>query len=144
MELLATLTVFVVLVIMAIPSMATFLQSQRVKNTSMDLSSTVIFARSEAIKRNAIVDIVANAGGWTHGWAVSSAGTSVRNYAVADNIAITASGSASKLSFNGDGRMQGSTVSFQIQPTEANSKQPPLCLTVRSTGRVQSTTGACS
>lgn len=142
-ELLVTLTVLVVLVVIAIPSFATFLQSQRIKNASMDLSSTVIYARSEAIKRNATVVISADTNGWSKGWVVSSGSDTIRSYTTSDHVSITASSSGS-LSFGGDGRMLNDEVSFQIQPVETGSKQSPLCLTVRTTGRVQSTTGACS
>jgi len=71
-EMLVTLAIFAVLLMIAIPSMRPFLQSQSVKNASMDINSTVALARSEAIKRNTTVDVTANsATDWSRGWVVS-------------------------------------------------------------------------
>lgn len=142
-ELMMTITIFVVLTLIAVPYLGTFIQSQRVKNAAMDISSSVSFARSEAIKRNAQIDIVANAGGWASGWQVRSAGTNLRKYDTYINLSVSAKKSSTTLSFGGDGRMVTSADSFTVQPTEANSKQQPLCVAVGTSGHVTTTGGAC-
>lgn len=143
-ELMMTITVFVVLTLIALPYLGTFVQSQRVKNAAMDMSSTVNFARSEAIKRNAQIDITANTGGWANGWRVLSSTTSLRGYDGYTNLSVTAKNSSTTLSFGGDGRMVTSAEQFQMQPTEANTKQQPLCVAVGTSGRVATTGGPCS
>jgi len=142
-ELVVTVTIFVVLTLIAVPYLGTFVQSQRVKNAAMDMSSSVIFARSEAIKRNAQIDMTANTGGWSNGWRVLSAGASLRSYDGYTNLNITAKNGSATLSFGGDGRMVTSADSFQVQPTEANTKQQPLCVAVGTSGRVATTGGPC-
>ncbi|AHX15432.1 pilus assembly protein PilE [Dyella jiangningensis] len=142
-ELVVTVTIFVVLTLIAVPYLGTFVQSQRVKNAAMDMSSSVIFARSEAIKRNAQIDMTANTGGWSNGWRVLSAGASLRSYDGYTNLNVTAKNGSATLSFGGDGRMVTSADSFQVQPTEANTKQQPLCVAVGTSGRVATTGGPC-
>ncbi|WP_111980575.1 GspH/FimT family pseudopilin [Dyella jiangningensis] len=142
-ELVMTITIFVVLTLIAVPYLGTFVQSQRVKNAAMDMSSSVIFARSEAIKRNAQIDMTANTGGWSNGWRVLSAGASLRSYDGYINLKVTAKNGSATLSFGGDGRMVTAADSFQVQPTEANTKQQPLCVAVGTSGRVATTGGPC-
>jgi type IV fimbrial biogenesis protein FimT len=142
-EMLVTLAIFAVLLMVAIPSMRPFLQSQSVKNASMDINSTVALARSEAIKRNAVVDVTAsNAADWALGWAVSQGTNVIRKQAPLGNIAI-ASSSAS-FSFDGNGRMTTTGSTFTVKPINKTGSQP-LCLTVTAgaTGRVESTKVTC-
>ena len=128
-EMLVTLAIFAVLLMIAIPSMRPFLQSQSVKNASMDINSTVALARSEAIKRNATVDVTANsATDWSQGWVVSQTtpAATIRKQPALGNIVST-----------------GAT--FTIKPLNKAGSQP-LCLTVTvgSTGRVESTKVTCT
>lgn len=151
-EMLVTLAIFAVLLMIAIPSMRPFLQSQSVKNASMDINSTVTLARSEAIKRNATVDVKANSAttDWTQGWAVSQTTTTapvttdvIRKQPALGNIVITSS--SGSFSFDGNGRMTSTGSTFTIKPINKAGSQP-LCLTVTvgSTGRVESTKATCT
>lgn len=143
-EMVVAMAIFVVLTLIAVPYLGTFIQSQRVRNAAMDVTSSVAYARSEAIKRNAQIDIVANtAGAWAGGWQVQSAGKSLRSYDAYGNLTITAVGGSNELSFGGDGRMVTTADTFEVQPTEANSRQSPLCLAVGTSGHVTTTGGPC-
>ena len=145
-EMLVTLAIFAVLLMIAIPSMRPFLQSQSVKNASMDINSTVALARSEAIKRNATVDVTANsATDWSQGWVVSQTtpAATIRKQPALGNIVITSS--SGSFSFDGNGRMTSTGSTFTIKPVNKAGSQP-LCLTVTvgSTGRVESTEVTCT
>jgi type IV fimbrial biogenesis protein FimT len=145
-EMLVTLGVFAILLMIAIPSMRPFLQSQGVKNASMDISSTVALARSEAIKRNATVDVTANsATDWSQGWVVSQTtpASTIRKQPALANIVITPS--SGSFSFDGNGRMTTTGSTFTIAPLNKTGSQP-LCLTVTvgATGRVESTKVTCT
>src|SRR5574337_609117 len=142
-EMLVTLAIFAVLLMIAIPSMRPFLQSQSVKNASMDIVSTVALARSEAIKRNATVDVKAtNAADWSLGWVVSQGTNVIRKQGSLGNIAITPS--SASFSFDGNGRMTSTGATFAIAPVNKTGSQP-LCLsvTVGATGRTESTKVSC-
>jgi len=126
--------------------MRPFLQSQSVKNASMDINSTVALARSEAIKRNTTVDVTANsATDWSRGWVVSQTtpAATIRKQPALNNIVITPS--SGSFSFDGNGRMTSTGSTFTIKPLNKTGSQP-LCLTVTvgSTGRVESTKVTCT
>ena len=145
-EMLVTLAIFAMLLMIAIPSMRPFLQSQSVKNASMDINSTVALARSEAIKRNATVDVTANsATDWSQGWVVSqnTPAAIIRKQPALGNIVITSS--SGSFSFDGNGRMTSTGSTFTVKPLNKAGSQP-LCLTVTvgSTGRVESTKVTCT
>jgi type IV fimbrial biogenesis protein FimT len=145
-EMLVTLAIFAVLLMIAIPSMRPFLQSQSVKNASMDINSTVALARSEAIKRNATVDVTANsATDWSQGWVVSQTtpAATIRKQPALGNIVITPS--SGSFSFDGNGRMTSTGATFTVKPLNKTGSQP-LCLTVTvgSTGRVESNKVTCT
>jgi len=146
-EMLVTLAIFAVLLMIAVPSMRPFLQSQSVKNASMDINSTVALARSEAIKRNATVDVTANsAADWSQGWVVSQTtpAATIRKQPALGNIVITPANGGS-FSFDGNGRMPTTEAKFTIKPLNKTGSQP-LCLTVTvgATGRVESTKVTCT
>src|SRR5258708_27326981 len=80
-ELVVTLTVLAILATVALPSYQNFVLTQRVRGASYDLMTSLVFARSEAIKRNASVSMTHAAGGWAQGWTVSAAPLPVRTQA---------------------------------------------------------------
>jgi type IV fimbrial biogenesis protein FimT len=69
-ELMVVISLAAVMLGLALPSFKSFVAGQRVKTATSDFSLAAVFARSEAIKRNAEVGIVAAAGGWKDGWSV--------------------------------------------------------------------------
>src|SRR5687768_12167853 len=92
-ETLMVVAILAVLVSIAAPSMRSFMDSQMVKTPASDLYSSLVLARSEAIKRNAAIDVVPSATDWAQGWLVrvQSAGTVLRVQDSYPRIAINAS-----------------------------------------------------
>lgn len=89
-ELMITLVVLAIVISLAAPAFQEFVSNQRVKTDTQDLFSALLYARSEAIKRNASVAVVPGpADSWTAGWAVTlgTAGGTAKTYAqcVADS-----------------------------------------------------------
>jgi len=75
-EALTVLAVVAVLAAIALPSLASVLASQRLRAAGTDLMSSLLLARSEAIKRNAQVEVAPrNAGDWKSGWRVATVAT---------------------------------------------------------------------
>jgi type IV fimbrial biogenesis protein FimT len=70
-ELLVALAVAAVLITVGIPSFASFMANQRTKTASQELFSDLLYARSEAIKRNEQVTVNRNAT-WSDGWTITS------------------------------------------------------------------------
>jgi len=80
LELMITLAVAAILVTVAIPGFATFIANQHVKTASQELFSDLLYARSEAIKRNDQVTVT-KAGTWADGWTITDAGgTTLRKH----------------------------------------------------------------
>lgn len=69
-ELMVVISIAAVMMGLALPSFTSFVAGQRVKTATSDFSLAAVFARSEAIKRNAEVGIVAAGGDWKDGWSV--------------------------------------------------------------------------
>lgn len=139
-ELLITLVVSSILLAMALPSFREFVQIQRGKAASYDLVNSLIFARSEAIKRNNDVALTANANGWVKGWAVNTvpAGdVALINHAAMDGIEIA--NSATSLIYTGSGRLKAGVTPFQIKGGTRTR-----CVRLDLSGMPVVTPGACS
>ena len=75
-EALTVVAVIAVLAAIALPSLANVLASQRLRAAGTDLMSSLLLARSEAIKRNAQVEVAPRiADDWKSGWRVATVAT---------------------------------------------------------------------
>ena len=72
-ELVIVMAIVAVLAALALPDLSNLLVNQRLRAAGTDLMSSLIVARSEAIKRNGPVEIRPASGtDWTKGWVVSA------------------------------------------------------------------------
>ena len=69
-ELLVAVSIVAILLTLAVPSYNDLILAQNVRTSAADLQTSLIFARSEAIKRAADVNMVAASGDWKNGWTV--------------------------------------------------------------------------
>src|SRR5258706_12486101 len=70
-ELLVVVAIAGVLAVLALPSMRDLVLTNRMKELSLDIYSSLVLARSEAVKRNTgNISMIAAAGGWQNGWTV--------------------------------------------------------------------------
>jgi len=112
-ELLVTVMVLVILGTIAAPNMTAFVLSSRVRAATTDLYSALIFARSEAIKRNANIDIVPISA-WQGGWQVKS-GATILTQQDAYPTTLSIAGPAGTITYQRDGRLSGNaTAAFTI------------------------------
>lgn len=70
-ELMISLAVLGVIVGIAMPSMRAIILNQRVRSVAFDLASSMLYARSEAGKRDTTVNVAQAAAGWQDGWVTS-------------------------------------------------------------------------
>jgi type IV fimbrial biogenesis protein FimT len=63
-ELMVAVSIAGILVTIGLPSMRDLMANQRVKTAASDMHLSLLLARSEAIKRNANIDIVDTTAGW--------------------------------------------------------------------------------
>ena len=152
-ELLIGLVILSILVAVAAPSFSTAMAQQRLRQASSELRSTVAFARSEAVKRNAQVRLLPRTGGWSNGWCVEESATAsacttspLSERVLGSSISVsgqTVGGTAiTSVNLNSWGRPTSGCPKFQFS-TSATSSTCTVCLTVLSDGRVLTESGAC-
>lgn len=147
-ELMIVMVVVGVMVALAGPNLRDLIVRTRVKTAASDLHSHLMLARSEAIKRNAGVQIVpVSAGNWALGWSVKtmapatvvvlSQQDSYQNVTFTSTNAAYAATTVADVTFSGTGRETGSAgagIAFVIQA----SGYPQLkarCVVIDPSGR---------
>ncbi|HEV2042162.1 MAG TPA: GspH/FimT family protein [Casimicrobiaceae bacterium] len=140
-ELLTVVVVLVVLTTIAVPAFNELTASQRVQMAAMDLFTSLLRARSEAIKQNTDVTL-SSAGTWDAGWAVAVGGTNIDTHAATNNISISNPGVVTVVTYRSSGRVAGSTKpKFSVSATQTAAKR---CVQVNLSGAPVVTSGACS
>lgn len=105
-----------ILAAIGMPAMRDLVVTQRVKTAASDLHTSLVFARSEAIKRNGTVDVVpVSTANWALGWSVKSGTTVLSSQQSYADVTLT--GPAANVSYAGTGRLTGIAVSFFIKAT---------------------------
>jgi len=127
---------------LGVPSFKGFIATQRLKTASSDFSMSAVFARSEAIKRNADVTITAvsgGAGGWTDGWTVASGGTQLSIQSAYSGL--TFSGPLSAITYQNTGRLSAAVTGMTISGPDSSALR---CVSFDLSGLPKSKLGACS
>ncbi|WP_158290116.1 GspH/FimT family pseudopilin [Ramlibacter sp. WS9] len=139
-ELLVVMTVIGILAGIAVPSFRNFIAQQRVKSASYEVSTSLLFARSEAIKRNAQVKVAPAAGtDWGTGWnvTINAGGTVLQNQAQTSGITITKT--PAEIIFQGTGRPTAASVSNW----EVAGADSTRCVRLDTAGIASTASGAC-
>jgi len=145
-ELVFTITLAALLVTLAAPSFREFIMTQRVRNASFDFITALTLARSEAITRNAGVDLVRTSDSWSGGWTVAAdAGvTTLLNQQAMGGVSISDSAALAKISYASDGRSTTASTKFTIGPAISMPGVTPRCISLGLGGVPSSKIGACS
>jgi len=143
-ELLTALVVLGILATVALPSYQNFVLTQRVRGASYDLMTSLVFARSEAIKRNANVSMTQAAGGWTQGWTVSAGALTLRTQdPYGASVSIANSASLTTITYSNDGRLATPTTDFTVAPADISAQVQTRCLSIKLGGMPSSKIGSC-
>jgi len=132
-ELLVTVMVLAILATIAAPNMTAFILSTRVRGAATDLYSALIFARSEAIKRNANIDIVPISA-WQGGWQVKS-GATVLTQQDAYPATLSIVGPAGTITYQRDGRLSGNATATFTVSAPSNTRVTTKTVNVDLGGR---------
>lgn len=148
-ELLTTMAIVAILLGIGVPSFREFISSQRVKSAASEISSMLILARSEAIKRNRDVTIEQATGGWQNGWTVTTITPANPPVTVtlktheAFPSTLPVANAVTKFGFNGEGRLiDANAVQFTVQSTPA-TRCTTIGLTVSGMPTSKTKTGSC-
>ncbi len=142
LELLATIAVVAIIASLAVPSFQNMIAKQRVRSAGNDLVTSLNFARSEAVKRNATVIVKPSGATWAAGWEVEVGGADIRKHEGFDGLTITSkTGTDGQFGFLRDGR-RGDNDKVTVLPP-SGSGASSLCVTVSATGKPSLDSGAC-
>ena len=136
-EIMIAIAVLGVLAAIAVPAFDQMIKGQRVRNAATDLYATLLYARSESIKRNATVNVINNSGNadWSTGWTIQTSGGAVIQLQDAlRDVTVTgpSGGSASYLS---SGRPSAAAIAepYTVYATAGNGITP-RCITLELSG----------
>lgn len=140
-ELLIVIALMGVLLTLAAPSFRNYAAGQRVKTASFDLYSSLILARSEAIKRRQAVSVSPQTpGDWGSGWRVVAGTETLRTQDPPVGVVVT--GSAS-VDYRQDGRLSSAgNVGILVKPDITAGNDPLLknrCIRIDLAGLPKST-----
>jgi type IV fimbrial biogenesis protein FimT len=136
-ELMVTIAVASILLAVGIPSFNTFVSSQRLRTATYDLSSMLLLARSEAIKRNGEVAVKSETAGWASGFTVQASDVVLKRQSAFGDISI--SNTATTVTYTNTGRLKNGVTSFQIE--KGLDKR---CVRVDPSGMPASKMGVCA
>lgn len=141
-ELVVVVTIIAIGAIAAMPSLADAMRIQRVRAATTDLTSALLMARSEAIKRASQVQVTPRAGGdWTTGWLVTgvSAGDQIdRKDALGDTLQVTRA--PATVVYDRTGRL---TVPGLVRIQVSDGGPTLRCVTIDPSGLPRLANGAC-
>lgn len=141
-ELLITVAILVILIGLAAPSLSNLVRDQRVKTAVGDVYAALVFARSEAIKRNATVNVVSPASDWAGGWEVRAGVTVLNRQDALGGINIDAKdqitdAAITTVSYLGDGRLSTASgrPTFNLKSSESGTTTTARCVRLDLSGR---------
>jgi len=152
-ELMITVTIVGILTAIALPSMQYAVQNNRIKTAASDFHVNMMYARSEAIKRSADVDMVSTGNGWDDaedtpsGTDIRWGGTVLSSTDINKSIRIQCNTDAdvnpescpSSITFRRDGRLNSSDIPFEIRFFIDESQAPMRCVSISLSGRPRAT-----
>lgn len=145
-ELMVALAVLAILITIALPSFTNMIQNNRSAALANSIVTALNVARSEAVKRNALVNV--NSGGdWTNGWVVqlNTGAVTLQTWNAPDvGAVITQVDGNATIQFNGSGRMTLPAAAATINSSYPHcSGQQARQIQIGITGRVGVTQVAC-
>jgi len=144
-ELLITMVVLGIIAGIGVPSLQNYILQTRVKTGSQALYTSLLYARSEALKRNVSIYInPADSGDWEDGWAVTTGAAKSYEDCVSDQsgclrmqeplpgMAITTA--AGGVQYENDGRV-AATATFDVCDADGSSAVRKRVISMSLTGR---------
>lgn len=115
-ELMVTIAVLGILAAIALPNYQAFVLSSRMTAQANEFLAALNLARSEAIKRNAIVTLSAKGDGWADGWQITDAADTVlRDHdALSGGSSLGNADGLGSVSFRPNGQTQEGATAFNL------------------------------
>ena len=146
-ELMITLVIASLMLTIGVPSLSNMLQNNRLSSQTNQFIAAINFARSEAIKRGANIDVKAtdssNADNeWGNGWSIEQGATVLRIFQTLDGSStLNSNTSKTQFQYNSRGRVNGTDT---LELCDSRSGEIGRRITISPTGRVSSAQFTCS
>ena len=141
-ELMITLAIAAILMALAVPSFNSTIKNNRISTQANELITSLNYARSEAIRRGADVDVSRDDLNWQNGWDITTGTTTLRNHAAFDGTS-TLEGTVTTVTYRGSGRVTDTDdIEFTLCDDRENSTGRIIEISV--TGRVSVSETACN
>jgi type IV fimbrial biogenesis protein FimT len=144
-ELLTVITMVAIGTALALPSMRGVLIDQRLRATATDLMSSLLMARSEAIKRGAQVRVTPlSASAWTSGWQVAGVASGDlidRQDALGDGVQVPRA--PESVVYDRNGRLAGSGLTRIELSSSVQGPSRTRCITIEPGGLPRLANGTC-
>ena len=146
-ELLIVVTIVAILAHLALPDLRAVIENNRLRAAGTDLMSSVLLARSEAIKRNSQVQILPASGSdWTTGWLVQVVATGEqldKRNKIGSQVQVV--GAPAAIVYEHTGRLTTLGASqVQFQDPDGGPYAKSRCLVIDSGGLPKLSVGSCS
>ncbi|WER46409.1 GspH/FimT family pseudopilin [Cupriavidus sp. WKF15] len=138
-ELMTTVLIAAILLSAGTPYFRDFILGQRIRAAASDLASSLVYARSEAVKRNTGVTIAPAAGGWQNGWTVTVGTALLSSHDAFTGLTLT--GPVGGMVYNSNGRLAAAPTPFGI--SASGSSVIPRCVSVDLSGLPSNVAGSC-
>ena len=147
-ELMVTLVVLAIAAAIAAPNFGQMIVRNQAESQRNNIVNALNLARSEAIKRGAVVSVAQKSGGWQNGWQVTAGSVVLRDFPALKGQS-TLTSSQTQVSFDARGRLTGSGVSMTTNYTFAFRVGSDYCrverdISINALGRVAVTPRTCS
>lgn len=139
-EILMVVAILAIFASLAAPSMADLLASTAVKGAATDFYSSLIAARSEAIKRRSNATIAANGAGWTAGWTVQLGGNTFQQVDALKPRVVVSPVTPTPIVYGTNGRVISGQQTIKFSDSVRTSV-PNRCVSVDTNGLPRIRTG---
>lgn len=139
-EMMVVVAIAAVMLGLGLPSFKSFIAGQRVKTAASDFASAAVYARSEAIKRNAEVGVVAAASGWKDGWSVKTGAITLSEQPAYPGLTLTSA--VTEIVYLSSGRLKEQALVSNLQIT-GEGGSPARCVSFDLSGLPKSRLGDC-
>lgn len=110
-ELMIVMAIAGVLAVVAAPSMTELIAGVRLRSAASDMLASLLYARSEAIKRGSTTTVDPNGGDYATGWNVKVGTTVIKTVEAQSGVDAV---SAGIITYGGNGRLTG-TAAFDLR-----------------------------
>lgn len=145
-EIMTVLVVIAILAVIALPSFANILASQRLRAAGTDLVTSLLIARSEAIKRKGQVEVAPRSKGeWASGWRVATVATDEQiDQRESPGLRVAVTRAPDSVVYERNGRLAGGGMAqFEFKDEESQPGVEARCVTVDPSGLPKLERGGC-